>query len=1748
MSDFKALLQATGEDEAVSVNQRSLIEKILARYSGEHTIFRELLQNADDAGAENVEIHFRTTANESVRHDKDSLPNLKSTNTTSILARNDGVVFRDEDWSRLKKIAEGNPDEGKIGAFGVGFVKTAAAPPGSQSIAPSGNPWTEFLMELREPAPMPEPHDFARFLSTCLGFTARIRTVSMHFDNHVLFRVTKTLAPTRPLTMNLNLASLSPLKILRLEKVEEAPLQLRAEVSHWLASYAIKPKPTPSLATAAASATAATTSFASKMLSAFTSRAPTPTTPLRSSTPTTSPSTVAKPDPFSFLIANLFLRTVSATLRVSPPAHFSQEMVRATKKNLPARTVFSLIWTSKDEFEVGADGEVEAKRVFAGLLSDLETNGRVFIGFPTFQTTGFIASIAARFVSTVERESIDFQARYVNEWNRELLWAGGVLARTVYEEEMTSIARLYKAQGDKMDAPTRLKLEERALHLMRFFTFTPSTPSPVVGSASEASFFTSAARTSITIISQLGPLPASDVRLPNPALSAFLKSVPTIPPLIEAGAPRLIAAYRDKNIVRDISLEDVLADLGAHPLSIPEATACFKWWLGLAANRGYSPSLLSKLKDAAMLSVSADGDKDNIQIFPLGGFTSFLNPSVVPSQLPLPPHTLPFGLTKSLANADLVRVFGFEELSLSDWIKYLVSPALTGAKAKVETNLLLSPPFAEKVLVALSKSWANLSAPRQADVVGLLSNVAFIPTRQGPRIPRETYFSSVDLFADLPIVTFASGTVKGSLDKVLSALGVRRHVELQLVFTRLLGQGEWSIFEITRYLVGVKDTLSAVELERLRQTQWLPKEGEARIPQPKGPDGVTPKPKVVRYSASNLFEPTETFRALGLPVLDWTSAPQKWRPGSEEAKFLLDLGLLRTPSVEQILKVAAAPGNAQLQETALKYFLEEYSNARYGASYSPTKHAYPFLPAMQNGTALFAKPAEVYSNPAVALLGFPVLVGRLQPDAGRLKVPSDPPPALLVAALLKAPPAGIEEAQSVFSYLSTQVSQFSQTQIATLRSASFVPVIVAARPEHRSPSVCFFSSDPSLPPGLTALFQTLPDFGLAAKPFLTAVGVKESPSTTEIATLVLENPSKLLDVSGSAERYLSVLRTIALNYKSLSWALQKQMKTASFFLGTKRVPPANGVSSLIDDDDDDDESSGNISYELARASSLCINDEPHTFRFFEKDVLSCPQEEVIEDFAEARLALSAAFDAMGALRISGLVTSTYRTTGVPNEGSERATALRRAVAERTVLFLSERVQQHGKAELKHEVDWISSHLHVFEVSAIELVLTLNFRDKVKRVSQPASAYVKSERPNLHLSVGPDDMDFYYEAASGLCKHLLVKQRPNDVLLFMTVLQTSLKNLKRRGYNVDRILNARLAAKEAAEARFQEERRVAQLKEANVLSGEKLEAAAGQLSQLFPDADPTFLRSLLQNQQPPHVQNAANALIGSNYPRKGQENTNVGGPPAQGEPPVPASSSRKGSVDSGLFSQFKKKLRPESKPESRENGGSGSSAINDALSRIKAPPTPRPGSGGTATGAGGSGTPTSTDAIRKNVAKAVQAARPESANNISNEVSKTQVREESSYCDSTGAANLQYIQDVSGLRFYCDKSIVNPQSFAQDHLAALTRFVTLVLRPVGEVFQVDPRSLHVFHDLDSPLIAFNRGGAIYFNSRYYFSWHDAEVTRGQLHNALISVYHSLAHELAHNLVQPHDAQHSFYFSSLCETYFLRMAQLLAKSST
>lgn len=55
--------------------------------------------------------------------------------------------------------------------------------------------------------------------------------------------------------------------------------------------------------------------------------------------------------------------------------------------------------------------------------------------------------------------------------------------------------------------------------------------------------------------------------------------------------------------------------------------------------------------------------------------------------------------------------------------------------------------------------------------------------------------------------------------------------------------------------------------------------------------------------------------------------------------------------------------------------------------------------------------------------------------------------------------------------------------------------------------------------------------------------------------------------------------------------------------------------------------------------------------------------------------------------------------------------------------------------------------------------------------------------------------------------------------------------------------------------------------------------------------------------------------------------------------------------------------------------------------------------------------------------------------------------------------------------------------------------------------------------------------------------DAEVLNGRRNSAFISWYFTLAHEIAHNLVEPHNSEHEFYFSAICEKYLMSLGKLL-----
>jgi hypothetical protein len=239
---------------------------------------------------------------------------------------------------------------------------------------------------------------------------------------------------------------------------------------------------------------------------------------------------------------------------------------------------------------------------------------------------------------------------------------------------------------------------------------------------------------------------------------------------------------QERGLLRESQFDDVVNQLGKRPLSESEMIAALAWWQSIGAMEQYSDRIRDRLLDASVL-VTNEG-----KIIPLTMIQTIIKPSssMIPPDMPLPPHTLPYTITKELKAASAWTIFGWTELTLVQYITFLINPPMSNnPTAEPQTDIRISPVFAEQVLTTLGRAWQSMSANHQTALALELKDVACIPTKAGFRKPAESYFEKNLLFDDLPTLALPKTThVKGGLEKMLLGIGVRKTVDLQLVFTR----------------------------------------------------------------------------------------------------------------------------------------------------------------------------------------------------------------------------------------------------------------------------------------------------------------------------------------------------------------------------------------------------------------------------------------------------------------------------------------------------------------------------------------------------------------------------------------------------------------------------------------------------------------------------------------------------------------------------------------------------------------------------------------------------------------------------------------------------------------------------------------------------------------------------------------------------------------------------------------------------
>ncbi|KAF9202020.1 hypothetical protein BGZ49_007791 [Haplosporangium sp. Z 27] len=1673
------------------------------------------MQNSDDAGAKGVEIVFETASPNS----SEAAPNF-SAKITRVLFKNNGMDFRPEDWNRLKKIAEGNPDESKYSLFSICeepfvssgkecmafywrndqlYAKRAAIPEEDAK----KESWTTFLLDLREPIDMPNMDEFGPFLARSLGFTGNLRDISVYLDHHRILNIAKKMQEPRPMTLPKTMYLTSPQKIFTLKSVDLQSIQMdatRMEVSRWTREV-------------------------------------------------------------STSVTTIFLRTASGNLDVKVSKQFSTEMERTTKKYPPSQTAIQILYVGHDEKQASA----ENKTIFKDLVPFPE-QGRIFIGFPTHQTTGFCSHVAGRFIPTVERESLDFVDKCLQLWNHELLSMAGLLSRALYEDELSQIGKLYQEiilANHKPDEPddvgiakAREWLENRALHALQAFQFHPSTPSPQVGHYIDAYFFRMSTL-ALSILSSNGVKELDKVRIPDSTMSSFLKQTPTIPANVYAGSQKFIDKLEKAGQVQRITFKDVLTELENRTLTESQMVAMLKWWINFSSKYALPDSDVNAFFQLALV---CSGDS----VKPLSTFKWFVNPKVTPIDMPLPPDTLPYDITKTFTQPELYKISGsWNELNLLEWTKFIVN----------DSDFEVSAVFAEKVLLVISRGWGQLPEKQQKAIVALLAQKKCIPTKYGMKTPNESYFKTVTLFPDLPVMVFT----KLPLEKLLLAMGARKSVELQLVFDRLVNAGSWDHMQLVKYLTSVRDTLSSSEMRRLKATPIFPREDVTKdksttppIPAKANEAGnespAAPPLPVKRYPANTLYAPTEEHVALGLPVIEWKG---RWRSTTDESKLLLELGLLTHPSLSDLLALAAPPSEKDIQAKALQYLIENFKTL-YVSQYNPANIKVAFLPTTSGE---LSTPEECFSNPSCSIMDFPVLREDLRVHAVMLRIRENPLAARLLERLTKSPPATKEKAKQVFEYLGKFQGEFSYHHWQSLRSLKFIPLDDSGK-SYVEPQSCYFDKkDSAYHPDLL----TTVDFGSNANQFLKSCGVKEEPSPVELTQLVIRSPGEFLNRNGGVENYKSILRQIASHMHVIRTHrdLVNEMIRAPFLLGEKKISqdPEEGTSSTTagkDGAEDDAEGSSNadldqvvIQYKLARASEIYLIDDTVLQQIFTP--LSAPMESLLETL----------YESLGSTWISKQVKENCRPQGALAV-TRRSESLQELIVERAPLLLSD----HPANRLNFNLDWLTTKLKVRQVPEIQLRREF-IPTGTTHVESTTACVVQDQSKAYYLLVtAKGDMD-YFDIADALAKLLLKKKKLNDSIWWSNLLFTSLLNLKRKGFQVDRILNAKKAEKARVEAAAKADAAAAAQAAANKLGPKQLAEYLAQLKEVFPDCDPAFLMDALSKETQDHVQRVTMKLLDSGYPRINNSKNRVAAPVPGSFPTedtsvstistLPPSQPSEPSVDqatstSGGGGSFFSRLRnfrdsvigkPVTLPDQGtvtgiEKSGSGPEGFtNTTKGQTSAPPTNTIVK---------NFAPNYQQNLQQSLKAAVSNCRSNGRDDIRSEPTATQVSEAltNSYCDAKPGHQLTFAGHAGELEFYLDKSCNADEIMTKENLKSLARFVRLLITLAQDVFELAPETMHIYYDPEGQAIAFNRGGSLFFNWRYYVALgHDEgagqakKQVQGKTVTAreegLIYWFFTMAHELAHNFVGEHNSKHEFYFSSFCEQYLPALMTVMATAS-
>ncbi|KAK7534105.1 uncharacterized protein J3D65DRAFT_632440 [Phyllosticta citribraziliensis] len=1736
---MRELTLQEGQDDTVTVNTRALIDKVLARYSAEFTTLRELVQNAADAGASKVTIKFETDPSTKVPFPSDQEPGtvlrhvIKHHNLRSMDVSNNGKPFTDPDWARLRCIAEGNPDETKVGAFGVGFYsvfsecdepfvisgnKTMAffwkgntlAVRSSSLPADQASSSTRFILDYRKssekegeftPSGIPDLFELSKFLTTSLTFLA-LESIELHVDSFKILELTKTISTAVAAAIPSHITTTSQNGIMKIRQVTHQTANIRADWSNAVAWDKSEPtqetavqEPPPSIPSIKGFFAKFNIGTASKReqeqraareIAAAKQRAIAEDVAGRSQ-------------------ATISLNINSVNIATKVPPTLSRELLRATKKPPPQQTSLSILTTPHTHLEhllSNAEGLTvdRAADLFASALP--MKHGRVFIGFPTGQTTGYQCHIfAPSLIPTVERESIDLSNRHVSIWNESMLEIAGIACRMAFDKGMSTVKEkmdeVLKAEGVKRPTDAHVtKTIPDTVHVLAQWTAKEATPSALVGKCVEEGFWKASNRAEI--MSTLGVLPCQEVRVSVMKLN-FLRDLAMIPEELIEQSWAFIEKLANRRIIQYLTVEDIVQRLENKPLDEEEMREFLKFTARMSNSEVIDASDLKKLFNAAVLSTEQS-------IIALGSISYYLVPSKYPPELPYPITVMPLRYTKDFSRAEL-EGFGWNELPVEEWVRFLLDfNQRTGPKSITKDS-----EFATQVLKVISKQWDQMRTNQRNEVIAMLQPHAVMPTKNGMQKPQQTYHPNVKLFEDLPNLI-----VPGLKPRFLEALGLRQTIDLDYVFTRLLAgpntsssdsKPRWSHMDLIEYLTQVRDSIPQKDRATLAEKQIWPVEDYP------GFRGDASK----LYQLQKLHEPVKENKELGLPVIKWKSNVE-YRSFDPKARFLKDLGMRGLPTWIELVEMmtqSVKEKDAAHYETILKHFVA--NRQQWPSSTIEVLAEKRILPVESKPFPFLVRSIDCVTNNQASIFGYNILRRDLQPFSSLLGVRRDPPVEVCANYIINTPPGNQIEAAVFFGYMAGRVADIQSSRLVAqeLGSAPIVPMESpgAKKVRYIAPQSCFVGKSKEFGNILNFV-----DFGSISNAFLRTVGAKDHPSILELARMVIENPSRVLQEL-QASKYLDLLRQFAVDEKELrsDKVVWNAFRSKPVLLALKdevhgaKAPEEKEKDLLGDDSDDDDESAAQQVMVSAAASQIAIRDNVQYYAVFRGSILIAPEDDVIEQF----------YMRLGAEKLSVRV-QVEKIAGNPvHGGDQQAAALQKMIVERVPIFLT----QYDKNQIHHDARWLERNLEVKVVSHLTHKLQLPGHRPVSLKTTAGLLRPKSRFGSVTTLYVMPQYDFY-EVSRELVPLLLVRQNPkHEVLILETILSNSLRRLRDKGYDVQRILARKEKQKALMDARLAEE--------------EKQRLAQAPVAE--PPASPPVAR------QPPQIEAAANQPPPNPRPATPEQNKMPGGfetpSPEREKHENEITNPRRRSNDSTASGPADKLL---------SNLPSGwSKTIRDAFNRTTAAGG-QPSSQGNNTDSRPERrrqNPNSLSSdIQSNLSAAIEKCRAHNSDSVQSSAKTKEIEEaKGSYCDSSTSTDLsRWNVTANGITVFLTNRPHDPIPIADEAFKSGIGTFANLLERIGGLFRLSNSVINIFYEDASSTIAFNKGGSLFFNYFYFFNLHARNVGGGGAADATLYWWEVFCHEIAHNLSAEHSAKHVYYEGSFVKATFRNVASLIGES--